>query len=75
MGHDRESDPSADFVSVIRARDKVEESRERVPSREGNFPHFCSRRPQITQSDVNAQIAQLAQGEDAQTGVDLGLSG
>ena len=61
LHHDREEDPRADLVRVVRARDELEEERERVAGGERNLALFAAGRTQVAQRQMDRQVAQLIQ--------------
>ena len=60
-GHDVEKEPRANLVSVVGARDKVEQKGEGVGSGDRDLAHVRASRAQVAQSNVNGEVTELVE--------------
>ena len=63
------------LVSVVGTGDEVEQTGERVPVRPGDLPDFAAGRSEVPEEEVDGEVAQLAEREGRQAGVDLDRGG
>lgn len=60
LGHEGEGEPGQEFIGVVGAGDKIEESRQGISIWTRNLPHCRSWRTQIAQIHVNGEVSQFA---------------
>lgn len=74
MCHDRERSPGVPLIGVVGARDEVEQKRERILGGHGNSSLGGARWTQISQRQVNREVAVLIEKERDECQVHLHLA-
>lgn len=71
LSHHREREPCEILIRIVRTRNIVEESGQRICIGNWNLSHTRAGRTKISQIDVNRKVAQLAYDEAGKCSVDL----
>jgi hypothetical protein len=74
LGHEAESQPSSNLVSIVGAANKVEEPSHRIGCRHWYLPLLCAWWPKVPECNMDAEIAILTHQKEGKASNHLGSS-